>query len=168
LVEVIELAVAHWDNIFRGAFHDETDNIVIESISDSHSLAVRAEGDPEHELPLIFALDELLLHVLTIVGQKLKEADFDGATDGLVLVTLHLHVSVAVQDNAVPEHVLDLEVASNVIGLMGVVSKVNASNFHVACGECGRFASKDVDDLARGFEGVQVLDEQVLLLERVD
>jgi len=40
----------------------------LESICNSHSLAVRAEGDPKLKLLLLFALDKLLLDVDTIVG----------------------------------------------------------------------------------------------------
>ena len=167
MVAVIELACAHWDDIFRGTFDNETDNMAVltlESVCASHSLAVRAEGDPEHKSLLLLTLNKLLLHVDTIVGQKLKESDFDGATDGLVVFIPHLHVSIAVQDDAVPEHVLDLKVALNLISFVGIVSYVNASNIHIACGKRGSLASKDVDDLAGGFEGVQILNEQVFLL----
>ena len=142
--------------------------LTLESICDSHSLAVRAEGDPKHKSLMLLTLNKLLLHVDSIVGKKLKEADFDGAADGLVVFIFHLHVSVAVQNNAVPKHVLDLKVALNLLSIVGMVSNVNASNFHVTCGKRSSLASKDVDDLTGGFKGVQVLDEQVLLLKRVD
>ena len=142
--------------------------LTLESICDSHSLAVRAEGNPKLKILMLLTLNKLLLHVDTIVGKELKEADFDGAADGLVVFIFHLHVSVAVQNNAVPKHVLDLKVALDLISIMGVVSNVDASNIHVASGKRGSLAGKDVDDLAGGFEGVQVLDEQVLLLKRVD
>lgn len=171
LVSVVELACAHWYNIFRGTFDNKAYNMAVltlESISDSHSLAVGAEGDPKLKLLMLLSLNKLFLYVDTIVGKKLEEADFDWAANGLVVFIFHLHVSVTVQDYAVPEHVLNLKVALNLISIVGVVSNVDARNSHVTCGKRSSLAGKDVDDLSGGFEGVQVLDEQVLLLKRVD
>ena len=62
LVSVIELACAHWYNIFRGTFDNKADNVAVltlESISDSHSLAVRAEGDPKLKLLMLLSLNKL-------------------------------------------------------------------------------------------------------------
>jgi len=93
-------------------------------------------------------LDKFLLNSNTVLEKQIKKANLDWASDRLVLNTIHLHVGVAVQDNAIPKHVLDLEVAAEVVSLERSVDHVDASNFHVTSGKSGSLSSDDFIKLA--------------------
>jgi hypothetical protein len=91
--------------------------------------------------------------------QHLEEADFDWATDGLVVVlVVHLHVSIAVEDDAVIKGVEDFHVGLEVFNFEGLVDDVDAGYVHVASGESGRLTGQDINHLTRGLKGVEVLD----------
>lgn len=71
LLEIVHVGAAHLGDEFGGTLDNKTDGlgVFLKSVSDSHSLAVRAEGNPKHELLRVFALNKLILDV-NVVGKK--------------------------------------------------------------------------------------------------
>ena len=113
-------------------------------------------------------LDKLLLDGDTVLEEHVKKANLNWASDRLVLDTIHLHVGLTVQDNAIPKHVLDLEVAAEVVSLERSVDHVDASNFHVTSGQSGSLSSDDFIKLAGCFKSSEFLDEKMLALEDIN
>jgi len=113
-------------------------------------------------------LDKFLLDGNTVLEKHIKKANFDWASDRLVLDTIHLHVGVAVQDNAIPKRVLDLEVAAEVISIESSVDHVDSSDFHVTSGQSGGLSSDDIIKLAGCLKSSKFLDEKVLALKDIN
>ena len=66
LIVHVEFGTAHGDDGFGSTLDDEASGIgsILESVSDSHDLALGAEGNPELELNLLrLALDKFFLDV---------------------------------------------------------------------------------------------------------
>lgn len=171
----VDLAGAERDDFLRGTLHDNADEltaILVDFVGHSHHLAVRAEGDPAHQLVVVLTLDHHVLDRLVLGGDELEETDLDGAADGGVssdsFDLAHLHVGIAVQNDGLVKHPLDSLVELKALGLVDLVDHVNPLHFEVASGQSGGLAGDDVDDLACSLESIKVLDEKVLLLERVN
>ena len=170
LGKAVKFAGANWHDFFGCTLDDETDVVwaVLQSVSNSHSLAVGAERNPELEDVVTLALNKFLLHADARVEEKIQDTNFDGAATWLVFSVAHLHVGVAVQNGAIPEHVLDLEVAAELIGREGCVNHVDALDSHVTSGQSGGLSSHNFVELTSGLKGTESLDEQVLGLECVN
>ena len=110
LGKAVKFAGAKWHNFFGSTLYDKTDMLgtVLKGVSNGHSLAVGAEWNPELKFVVTLALNKFLLHADVRVKEEVQDTNFDGATARLVLSVAHLHVGVAIEDAAVPEHVLDL------------------------------------------------------------
>ena len=136
LSERIKFAVAHGHNVLWGTLNNEADGIgaVLEGVSNGHSLAVRAERNPKLEDVVTLTLDKLLLDRNSGVEEQVKDTNFDGAAGRFVLSASHLHVGVIVKNSAVPEHVLDFNVAAELISVKCVVNHVDFLNRHVTSG----------------------------------
>lgn len=75
LIVHIEFGTAHGDNGFGGTLDDDASGIgsILECVSDSHDLALGAEGNPELECNLLrLALDKFLLDVDTFGEEEVE------------------------------------------------------------------------------------------------
>jgi hypothetical protein len=117
---------------------------------------------------VILALDELVLDGNSLVGNESEETDVDGATNGLVSVFSHLHGGVVVENNGLLEGCLELDVGLEGGGGKDLILSVDAADFHVSSGKGGGLSGENVNDLAGSLEGIQVLDEEVVILQLVD
>lgn len=77
-------------------------------------------------------------------------------------------MGVTVHDDAIPEEVLDFDVAVEVLSGVSRVVNVDFSDFHITGSECGGLAGDDVAKLSRSLEGIEVLDEEVFFLQLVN
>ena len=165
----VKSACAQGDNDFGGTLNDDTGSLaLVKSVGDSHALAVRAERNPELEVVLVLTLNELVLDGDALAGDELEETDIDGAADSLVSIFLHLHASIAVEDDGLLKGLLELNVSLEVAGVEGLSLGGNTFDLHVTSGKGGGLSSKDVNDLTSGLKSVQVLDEKIVILQLVD
>lgn len=100
-----------------------------------------------------------------MVLQKREEANIDGTTLRLVALTQHLHLGVAVLNDALPEYLKDLLVGLNVRSIESAATDVETLNEHIASGKGGGLASNDINDLTGSLKGIEVLDKKILLLK---
>lgn len=173
----IDLEATLAEDDLRGALNNDTALVlvVLHAPHSRHALAVRAEGDLGHQFVVglswefTLALGKLVLHSLASADEPLEEADLDGASNWHeIVLEVHLHVCVAVQNDALLQVVQYFEVGLNVIGTEHIVADLDAGDVHVTSGEGGSLSGKDIDNLTGGLESIKVLNEKSLLLELVN
>ena len=151
----VKSTCAHWDNDFGGTLNDDTGSLaLVESVGDSHALAIRAERNPELEVVLVFTLNELVLDGDALAGDELEETDIDGAADSLVSIFFHLHGSIAVEDDGLLQGLLELNVSLEVAGVEGLSLGGNTFDLHVTSGKGSGLSGKDVNDLTSSLKCV--------------
>lgn len=149
LVILIQLLIAKWQNDFWSTLNDDADIVLkfsIESVGDGSSLAEGAEWDLGLELIVALSVDESILDCDLLINEHLQKTDVNWAANWLEVVLSHLHLGISVKNKAVLEHIEHLSIDFWVIYLHRLLEQVEVSNSHVAGGQSGGLASKDINE----------------------